>query len=228
MQPKLAETASFGLVSFPMAFEEDVSLGRREQKKLETRRAIRDAALDLALQNGLEVLTVEAIAHKAGVSPRTFFNYFASKEDALVTEAADGAVQVRELLLERPEDEPPMRAMHNAILSSKYFGTVPMNRDRVLARQRLTQQNPSLLAHQLGKIAIAERTFAEALADRMEVELDHDFLPEMLAAMAVSVIRIAMRRWVSADDRPLYELLDLAFQQCEELNLFNDHPVGVD
>src|SRR5699024_3194206 len=122
--------------------------------------------------NGLETLTVEAIAHTAGVSPRTFFNYFASKEDALVTDAAEGAVQVQKLLLERPQDEPPMRAMHNAILSSEYFGAIPMNRDRVLARQRLTQENPSLLAHQLGKIAIAERTFADALAERMGTDVD--------------------------------------------------------
>lgn len=210
-----------------MAFEEDSSLGRREQKKLETRRAIRDAALDLALQNGLETLTVEAIAHTAGVSPRTFFNYFASKEDALVTDAAEGAVQVQKLLLERPQDQPPMRAMHNAILSSEYFGTIPMNRDRVLARQRLTQENPSLLAHQLGKIAIAEQTFADALAERMGTDVDRDFLPELLAALAVSVIRISMRRWVTAGDKPLYELIDIAFKQCEELDVFNDHPVGV-
>src|SRR5699024_1808460 len=81
---KVAQCASFSLGSSSMLFEDNASLGRREQKKLETRRAIRNAGLDLALENGLESLTVELIAHTAGVSPRTFFNYFASKEDALV------------------------------------------------------------------------------------------------------------------------------------------------
>lgn len=210
-----------------MAFGEDSSLGRREQKKRETRRAIRDAALDLALQNGVETLTVEAIAHAAGVSPRTFFNYFASKEDALVTEAAESATQVRDLLLERPEDESPMRALHKAILDSEYFGTIPANRDRVLARQRLTQNNPALMARQLGKIAIVERTFAEALAQRMDTDISDDLFPELLAAMAVSIIRVAMRRWVVEGDRPLYELIDIAFMQCEGLDLFNDGTVSV-
>lgn len=209
-----------------MAFEEDPSLGRREQKKLETRRAIRDAALDLALDNGLESLTVEAIAHKAGVSARTFFNYFASKEDALVTEAAEGAAQVRTLLLDRPVDESPMRALHSAIIASDYYGSAPPDRDRLLSRQRLTQENPSLMAHQLGKIAIAERTFAAALAERLDTDLDQDWFPELLAAVAVSIIRVAMRHWVAEGDKPLHELIDMAFKQCEGLDLFNDHVVG--
>lgn len=50
------------------------SLGRRERKKLETRRTIRQAALTLALEEGVDKLTVEAITEAADVSPRTFFN----------------------------------------------------------------------------------------------------------------------------------------------------------
>ncbi|WP_051129672.1 TetR/AcrR family transcriptional regulator [Yaniella halotolerans] len=209
-----------------MVFQEDAFLGRREQKKLETRRAIRDAALDLALEDGLESLTVELIAHNAGVSPRTFFNYFASKEDALVTEAAEGATQVRALLLERPAEESPMRALHHAIITSDYYGSIPPDRDRLLARQRLTQDHPSLMAHQLGKIANAERTFAVALAERMDTDIDQDLVPELLAATAVSIIRVAMRHWVAEGDRPLYELIDMAFKRFEDMDLFSDGAVG--
>src|SRR5690625_3166248 len=115
-----------------MLFEDDASLGRREQKKLETRRAIRNAGLDLALENGLESLTVELIAHTAGVSPRTFFNYFASKEDALVTEAAEGASLLSAFLLERPAEEPPLQALHNAITASGYFDSGPIDRKSVV------------------------------------------------------------------------------------------------
>ena len=63
--------------------------GRRERKKAETRRAIRDAALERALELGVEHLTVTEITEAVDISPRTFFNYFSCKEDALVT---DGAV----------------------------------------------------------------------------------------------------------------------------------------
>lgn len=202
-----------------MADEDETVLGRREHKKRETRRAIRNAALDLAVHNGLENLTVEAIAQTAGVSPRTFFNYFASKEEALVTQAAESSEQVRQLLLARPVDESPMKALHNALLESDYFGADPVDRERLLARQRLTQGNPALMAHHLGKVAMVERSFAEALAERMHVDIAADMYPELLAAIAISTIRVAVRRWVLQGDASLYDLLDEAFERLENIDL---------
>ena len=207
-----------------MVSDDEAVVGRREQKKRETRRAIRNAALDLAVQNGLDSLTVVAIAQNAGVSPRTFFNYFATKEDALVTQAAESSEQVRQLLLDRPAHESPMQAFHNALLESDYFGKNPMDRDRLLARQRLMQQHPSLMAHHLGKVAMVERGFAEALAERMHVTIDDDVYPELLAAVAVSAIRVAVRRWVVQGNASLYELLDETFEQLEHMDLTTTAP----
>src|SRR6478736_8144712 len=59
-------------------------IGLRERKRVETRHRIADAAVDLTLEHGLDGATVEAISAAAGVSPRTFFNYFDSKDDALL------------------------------------------------------------------------------------------------------------------------------------------------
>ena len=56
----------------------------RERKKAETWAALHEAAASLALEHGVDQTTVEAIAASAGVSPRTFFNYFEVKEDAIV------------------------------------------------------------------------------------------------------------------------------------------------
>jgi AcrR family transcriptional regulator len=56
----------------------------RERKKVETWTAIHEAAASLAQERGLEQATVEVIAETAGVSPRTFFNYFPGKEDAVL------------------------------------------------------------------------------------------------------------------------------------------------
>ena len=61
-----------------------VALPLRERKKAETWTALHEAAASLALQHGVEQATVEAIAASAGVSPRTFFNYFQAKEDAIL------------------------------------------------------------------------------------------------------------------------------------------------
>src|SRR5699024_11908322 len=127
-----------------MAFTEESTLGRREQKKLETRRAIRNAALELGTQRGVERLTVESIAHAAGISPRTFFNYFSSKEDALVADATEAASQKCALLLERPAEEAPVRAVHNAGMDSADLGSVQPHGERTLARQRRAQHDPAM------------------------------------------------------------------------------------
>lgn len=194
-------------------------LGRREQKKRDTRQAIRNAALKLALEHGLENLTVEAIAQSAGISPRTFFNYFGCKEDALVTQAAEAAAQLSTLILERPATETPMIALRNAIINSEYFGADPADRESALARQRLTQSDPALLAHHLGKIVKVEKTLASALAARMNVDVEQDLAPQLLAAVAVGVVRVAVRQWVLNDHTPLRELLEQAFDQVAQLGL---------
>ncbi len=98
--------------------------GVRERKRIATRNAIQRAVLTLALDRGFDGVTVEEISHEAGVSPRTFFNYFPTKEAAVIgdvpempdAEAIDrfvsaGAGQsilegVRDLLLSSVDQEP--------------------------------------------------------------------------------------------------------------------------
>ena len=78
------DTVTRMLQSCNNAVMQSTETGLRERKRVETRHRIADAALDLTLEHGLEGATVEAISAAAGVSPRTFFNYFDSKDDALL------------------------------------------------------------------------------------------------------------------------------------------------
>ena len=59
-------------------------VGLRERKRERTRRRLEEAAIGLALRDGLDKVTIDAISARADVSPRTFFNYFDSKEDAIL------------------------------------------------------------------------------------------------------------------------------------------------
>lgn len=200
------------------------SLGRREQNKVKTRRALKDAALDLALEQGMESLTVEAISEAAEVAPRTFFNYFACKEDALVVEAAEVAADLHRMIIERPSAEPPLRALRAVIAQSDFFSAVPADRKRILARQRLVQEHPSLMSRQLAQYARVERTFAEALAERLGVDPDQDLRPELLAALTVSVLRVATRRWTADEQQPMYQQIDAAFDLLERGELSEAPP----
>ena len=87
--------------------------GLRERKKTETRVAIQQAVLFLALGRGLDVVTTDEIAAAANVSVRTFHNYFGSKEEALVAAwVSEFRVHV-EALRDRPADEPILAALEH-------------------------------------------------------------------------------------------------------------------
>lgn len=200
------------------------SLGRREQNKVKTRRALQDAALELALEQGVESVTVEAISEGAEVASRTFFNYFACKEDALVAEAADVAVDLHPMIIERPSAEPPLRALRAVIAQSDFVSAVHADRERILARQRLVQQHPPLMSRQLAQYARVEETFADALAERLGVTPGQDLRAELLAALTVSVLRVAMRRWTADGQQPLYQQIDAAFDLLERGELSEPPP----
>ena len=85
--------------------------GRRERKKLATRQALQDAALRLVADRGLEQVTVEDISEAADVATRTFFNYFSSKEEALLGDAPEKVVTVHRLVADRPATESPLEAV---------------------------------------------------------------------------------------------------------------------
>jgi len=80
--------------------------GLRERKKQQTREALSWAALRLAVERGLGNVLVEDIAAEAGVSPRTYNNYFSSKAEAITWRHLDRARRMADLLRARPPGEP--------------------------------------------------------------------------------------------------------------------------
>lgn len=189
--------------------------GLRERKKRTTRRAIKRAALALALERGVDRLTVEDISEAADVSQRTFFNYFACKEDAVIGDSTEAAAEVRDLVLGRPADEPPLATLRAVIAQSEFLRTAHAERERVLARQRLIRDNPSLLPRQLAQYAAFERAFADAMAERLDLDPQRELRPALLAAITVGIVRVAMQRWTVDGSRPPDELIDEAFDLME-------------
>jgi AcrR family transcriptional regulator len=184
--------------------------GRRDRKKAETREALRWAALQLALEHGYEQLTVEAITEAADVSLRTFFNYFSSKDDALLGPDADRAAALAAQLAARPADEPPVAALRAVFgqLAESFADRQPMWQ----ARMELVRANPQLWPQLHAGFSAFERTLTEAVAARAGSDSSVDLYPGVVAAAAVGAMRVAVAHWRAAgESASLHDLVVGAF-----------------
>ncbi|MFE9817377.1 TetR family transcriptional regulator [Streptomyces sp. NBC_00236] len=168
------------------------AVGLRERKKEATRQAVHEAALRLTVEHGFDQLTVEAVADAAGISRRTFSNYFAGKEDALLH---GDEQQIRELVgavRGRPAEEDAWPALRAAV--TQFAERVAPPEREWAVRTRLAMNHPSLLARHLANHAALEHDLAEAVAARRP-----PVRPMVLAAAFLSALRIAMRMWIEED-----------------------------
>jgi AcrR family transcriptional regulator len=184
--------------------------GLRERKKAETRQALMTAAVRLAEELGPDLVTVEAIAEAAGVSPRTFFNYFRSKEDAIVGVNPTETSELLEDLAARPEGEAPLDALRAMALAAA--ARLEAKADDMMVRHRLTQAHPSLAMRRAARFSEVERALAEVIARRTGLDVERDPYPMLAASTALSAIRVAMSAWQERDrPGPLADLLDETF-----------------
>jgi AcrR family transcriptional regulator len=199
----------------PLA-EPPVSL--RARKKLATRRLLRRAALDLVAERGLANVTVEDIAEAADVSPRTFFNYFPSKEAVLFGGDPDRAATLRERIASEAPGEPPLVALRTVMAQDseeiadelRSLGGDP---GEWLRRLKVARTDPHVRAAHAAQMAMIERAIGEGLADRLGSDLETDPYPGVLAAAAVGVVRACMAFWAgSGGSVQLSQLIDQAFQ----------------
>jgi AcrR family transcriptional regulator len=183
----------------------------RERKKVATRRALSRAAARLAVERGVEGVTIEAIADAAGVSPRTFHNYFPGKEEAIVAPLTDGAQAVIDALRARPAGEPIWDALREVV---RDVLLTTDTRDETIGLLRVVKRNPALVGKQLCGLGEMQRQIAEVVAARTGTHAGRDLYPHLLAGAAGVAMRTAVDLWVdgwSGDDLPA--LIDSAFAQ---------------
>ncbi len=174
-------------VSAAAAVPDSDHAGLRERKKAATRHALGTAAMRLAIERGLDNVLVEDIADAAGVSARTFNNYFASKYEAICALQQDRANRIGQALAARPADEPIWPAMTAAILAQfPQPGSMPLSiggqslKDW-LAGVRLVITSPPLAGEYLKVQGQAQYHLAEVIAQRLGTSTQTDMFPRILA-----------------------------------------------
>jgi AcrR family transcriptional regulator len=177
-----------------MSTEPNPNLGLRDRKKLATRLALSQAAIRLAVEHGLEEVRIEDIAAAANVSPRTFSNYFASKEDAFVFLGVARAEQIGVVLRARPAGESLTTALTHAVLA-QYAAADPLDSQR-MTQIRLIVSAPALRGAYLKTLAASEQALAEAIAARTGTDAEHDLYPRVLAAAVFGALRAATMHWL--------------------------------
>lgn len=188
--------------------ENDAAPGRRERKKRETRQALADAALRLALEKGPDNVTVEEIAEAADVSVRTFFNYFPHKEHAILGRNPEHLELALERFRTAPADQSPLTTMwlvvHNVLGDLESDGELSRRGELIMA-------SPDLLYHLMLSSIEDERQLTAALAERLG-EPAGSLRAALVVSCAGTACRVAMDAHKKAPGRPLRELVDEAFQ----------------
>jgi len=196
---------------------ESVKQDLRSARRRQTRDVIAAAAVELALERGASAVTVDEIAAAAGVSRRTFFNYFPCKEDALLRD------------LPEPDDDEVARFVTDTGLSwlealrpllVEHASLIEGRRSEVLDSHLLLQRNPALLAPLHARFAAFEESLADVIRRRGETT-GAPVDATLVAAVCTGLLRVAVDRWLAGTDAPppgrLTELVGEAVDSLHEL-----------
>ncbi len=182
-------------------------LSLRERKKLKTRRSLQEHALRLFKEQGYDGTTVEQIAEAAEISPSTFFRYFPTKEDVVLTDEYDPLII--EALREQPPELPPVEAVRN-VMRAIVGAMMADDRQRILDRSRMMMSVTALRSRQWDQTKDTQRMLVTALAERLGRPAD-DFAIVAFAAAMIAVWEAAILTWVEGDgEDDLLSLLDQA------------------
>lgn len=205
--------------------------GLRERKRVATRRAIERATVELSLKKGYENVTVDEIAVAAEVSPRTFFNYFPSKEAAVIGHAPDGPDPERiEAFLAAPATQPVLDGildLLSSFIDSKSDEEARATHRLQEMRMRLMRENPQLFRQRMESMEDVTNKMIEVVSKRLVVldpalESDATTLRER-ARLVVFVSFAGLRNaWATWTERGgagrLTECLERSFEQLHQLS----------
>ncbi|GAB3526233.1 TetR/AcrR family transcriptional regulator [Arthrobacter monumenti] len=192
-----------------------ISMPLRERKRAETWTAIHNAAAGMALGKGLQTVTIEAIAEQANISARTFFNYFSTKEDAIlglqepsIADHIRNDFAITESLLDS------VSTLLLTVAQSTFGG------DRATSRRfEVLEQYPELVQRRISYISKVETLVTALVEERLEESAEwragmEDVPPREIALVMVltasAALRFAMKQGTPSETVAQFDALDRA------------------
>jgi AcrR family transcriptional regulator len=190
----------------------ELSLHERKQELV--RAELANAAWELFGKHGYEDTTVAEIAAAAGVSRRTFFRYYASKEDVLTETTDEVAEAMLAAMAERPRDEAPLVSIERALVPLLEARLLPGDRSRTIIR--LLRESRTLRRAMLERHALMEERLAVLLADRLSSDPAKDSTPALLAFVARAMMDTAFNVWYDQERTDIPALVAELFAKLGE------------
>lgn len=163
----------------------------RERKKAQTRQRLQEQAMRLFAERGYEATTVEQVAAAAGVSHMTFFRYFPTKEDVVLSDDYDP--MLAESIRARPRSEDPVVRIHAAVREG-LAAIYAVDRDALLARVQLILRTPALRARLWENQFATRELFERALEDGAP-----SVRTRVLASVCLATLTTALEEWAATD-----------------------------
>jgi AcrR family transcriptional regulator len=185
--------------------------GLRERNRRQTLQRIAEVGVELFLAQGYEATTLDEIAAAAGISRRTFFYYFKSKDDILLTHIDAYADALKASVLEHSSGEAPLEVVREALLKLSTRFQLP----RTIAIARLIGQSEALRDSRQRGYLRREQVVYEALCELWPAKERRDRL-RLVAMASIGALRIAVDAWLEQDGkRPLAKYLRDAFDNLK-------------
>ena len=200
--------------------ESPATFRARQQRKHDTMLTIGSAALRVALSQGVHNVTVDQIALEANVSARTVFNYFGTREQAILDIDVDRPRRAAARLLERPASESPLRALVEVSIERR-AGPLAFRQ-----RAELVRQEPVLHAAYAASLVATEDALTEAMAVRLNRPVQADPLPRLLVAVGTSAFRVTVNHLVehaSMDELAQDRMIKLIHERMRQTVALLEH-----
>ncbi|WP_407688922.1 TetR family transcriptional regulator [Mycobacterium sp. HUMS_1102779] len=182
-------------------------IGLRERRRRQTSMDIRDAVVRLASERSFDRVTIDEICVEAGISSRTFFNYFPNKESAIAYGPSDIPPElVAEFVASGPAPYSVVLA-ELITLAAHHLRDAPPKREQAVCMLQLAKTTPAVLAAFLADLERFQTHLTDIVARRQGMRPD-DEVPAMISALALTAVRSGIERWSDgkpedADDTPM-------------------------